>query len=181
MIDSTSFTSTVKSLRQSPYVPHISGFASLNYRLSTPPLLPQFVEFVQPENPARNAKHPAHLNDVEAAIAYLQGEYGFGANYVLVGHSCGATLAFQLREGWNMVGPKAVLGVEGIYDLGKLVDDHRSVPMYRYFTESAFGKDEEDWTKASPTTQRCDGSFAWENAKVGAVAQSAEDELVDGG
>lgn len=100
---------------------------------------------------------------------------------MLVGHSCGATLAFQLRvnQEEGLQGPKAVLGVEGIYDLKKLVNDHKSVPMYRYFTENAFGKDEEDWEAASPTTQK--GRFAWEGAKVVAITQSTEDELVDVG
>jgi kynurenine formamidase len=183
MIGASSFALTVSSLLQSQQaLPHISGFASLNYRLSTPPPLPQFAEFRprQLDDPARNVKHPAHLNDVEAALIYLQRKYGFGSNYVLIGHSCGATLAFQLqskKEG--VMGPKGILGVEGIYDLKKLRDDYKTIPMYQYFTESAFGKDEEDWKKASPTTQKNEGGFVWEKAQVMAIAQSRDDELVN--
>jgi hypothetical protein len=36
---------------------------------------------------------------VEAALAFLQNTYGFGQRYILVGHSCGATLAFQAVMG----------------------------------------------------------------------------------
>lgn len=36
---------------------------------------------------------------MEAALAFLQNTYGFGQRYILVGHSCGATLAFQAVMG----------------------------------------------------------------------------------
>lgn len=36
---------------------------------------------------------------MEAALAFLQNTYGFGPRYILVGHSCGATLAFQAVMG----------------------------------------------------------------------------------
>jgi pimeloyl-ACP methyl ester carboxylesterase len=181
MITASSFGLTVKHLLGNPNTrKDIAGFASLNYRLSTPPPLPQFAEFTEPGNEGRNVKHPAHLNDVVAGLKFLQEKYGFSENYVLVGHSCGATLAFQIpaEKGEGLKGPVGVLGVEGIYDLGKLRDDHSAVPMYQYFTESAFGIDEEAWRVASPTTQG--SGFAWEKAKVVALAQSDGDELVDG-
>lgn len=90
MITSNSFTLTVSSLLQSPFLSLISGFESLNYRLSTPSPLPQFAQFTQ--------SHPAHLNDIEPAITYLQAEYRFRTNYVLVGHFCGVALAFQITR-----------------------------------------------------------------------------------
>lgn len=180
MITSSSFTITVQHLLTSPLSPHISGFASLNYRLSTPPPLPQFSQYQEPDDPARNIKHPDHLNDVVNALHYLQETFGVGENYILVGHSCGATLAFQIPSNSVIETPAAVLGVEGIYDLKKLRDDHADVPMYQYFTESAFGTNEEAWKEASPTTQKNHtGGFAWEKAKVVALAQSNEDELVN--
>lgn len=179
MITSSSFSITATHLMTSPNSSHIAGFASLNYRLSTPPPLPQFAQFTEPDNPARNVKHPAHLDDVIAGLKYLQKKYSFGSNYILVGHSCGATLAFQIPNGRGVEPSAAVLGVEGIYDLKKLRDDHVAVPMYQYFTESAFGRDEVAWKEASPVSQRNEEGFAWEKAKVVALAQSDEDELVN--
>lgn len=51
-----------------------------------------------------------------------------------------------------MVRPAVILRVEGIYDLEKLRDGHVHIPMYQYFTESAYGTDEEKWRKVSLTT-----------------------------
>ncbi|KAH7305637.1 Alpha/Beta hydrolase protein [Rhexocercosporidium sp. MPI-PUGE-AT-0058] len=180
MITASSFSLTVQHLLSSPNSePYIAGYASINYRLSTPPPLPQFSQFVEPDNLARNVKHPAHLDDVVAAIKYLQKTFGFAENYILAGHSCGATLAFQISSEAGLAPPAGVLGVEGIYDLMKLRDDHKDIPMYQYFTESAFGSDESAWSLASPTTQKSEFLYVWEKAKVVALAQSDEDELVD--
>jgi len=63
--------------------------ATINYRLS--------YFHTRPE--AYQAKHPDHLNDVAGAIAYLQDRYKFGGNYVIIGHSCGATLSLQYVSG----------------------------------------------------------------------------------
>lgn len=123
--------------------------------------------------------HPAHLDDVIAALQYLQAKYKFADNYVLVGHSCGATLAFQIPNSARLVPPAGIIGVEGIYDLGRLRDRHRDVPMYQYFIESAFGKNEDAWKVASPTTQGSRDGFLWEGPRVVALAQSDGDELVD--
>ena len=107
----------------------------------------------QVADPARSSVHPDHIHDVQAAVRYLQQKYEIGRNYVLVGHSCGATLAWQVfASRWCEGGserrhrleitttskgvagndiqrekvredndhlplPKAVAGVEGIYDL----------------------------------------------------------------
>ncbi|KAJ6036229.1 hypothetical protein N7540_000508 [Penicillium herquei] len=96
-IKSDSFDATSKILRSSPGLP-ISGIASISYRLSAHPNHPQD-ELETPANEFRNAKHPDHIRDVEAALAFLQNTYNFGPRYILVGHSCGATLAFQAVMG----------------------------------------------------------------------------------
>jgi hypothetical protein len=96
MITASSFTLTIQKFLASPGpLSNIAGFASLNYRLSTPPPLPQFAEFMEPENPARNVKHPAHLNDVIAAFSYPQRTYEFGNNYILVGLAVALLLLFK--------------------------------------------------------------------------------------
>ena len=186
MITSTSVEPTLRYL--SPASLPIAGIASLNYRLSSYPSHPTYPSSL--DDASRNVRHPSHIQDVVTAIIWLQTKYKFGEQYVLVGHSCGATLAMQIVMGlWTeqktSVGestdlkmPLAVVGVEGIYDLNLLAINHKDVPMYREFIERAFGRDEEDWRKASPVS----GEFknSWQNARVVVLAWSAEDELVEG-
>jgi acetyl esterase/lipase len=69
----------------------IAGFASLNYTLS-----PKDRNPTHPADPSREGKHPDHILDVLRGLAFLQTQAGFWENYVLLGHSCGATLAFQV-------------------------------------------------------------------------------------
>ena len=60
-------------------------------------------------------------------------------NYILIGHSAGATLCFQTlgtRTPCTKLLPKAVVGLAGIYDLRDLVEEY---PDYRGFVEGAFG------------------------------------------
>lgn len=72
MITASSFALTVHSLLTSPSpLSNIAGFASLNCRLSIPPPLPQFQQFTQPDNPARNVKHPTHMNVVFTSLYCL--------------------------------------------------------------------------------------------------------------
>ncbi|KAF7719343.1 Uncharacterized protein PECH_006373 [Penicillium ucsense] len=89
---------TTKSVLQANYNLPIAGFASLNYRLSASVKFPQDKN-TTPAEEYRKAKHPDHIRDVEAALAFLQNTYNFGQRYILVGHSCGATLAFQAVMG----------------------------------------------------------------------------------
>jgi kynurenine formamidase len=100
---------------------------------------------------------------------------------VLVGHSCGATLAFQnlLSSQFPCQKPCAVLGVEGIYDLPALRDHFKDVPIYQEILAGAFGEDEELWKKASPTH----GNLAesWKEGKLVCIAHSKEDSMVDTG
>lgn len=86
--------------------------------------------------------------------------------YVLVGHSAGACLAFQAS---HIFGCKGVIGVEGIYDLGALVEEY---PEYEDFVEEAFGKDTSVWQKASPT------HLDFESTLRVKLVQSTEDQLL---
>ena len=103
------------------------ALASLNYRLS-------------PE-----VSHPSHRDDVITALEYLKEQYGM-KDYILVGHSAGACLAFPSSPYY--CGCKGIIGVEGIYDLEELVKEY---PEYEDFVEEAFGRDKDVWRKASPT------------------------------
>ncbi|KAJ5436785.1 hypothetical protein N7445_007670 [Penicillium cf. griseofulvum] len=95
VVTSESFGATESILREKGLP--ISGFASISYRLSAHPNHPQDPNTAPKD--FQDAKHPDHIRDVEAALALLQNTYGFGTRYILVGHSCGATLAFQAVMG----------------------------------------------------------------------------------
>ncbi|KKF96270.1 General stress protein 69 [Ceratocystis platani] len=114
------------------------GFASLEYRLSAHPDHPQ-----GPETPAtdiRSAQHPDHVNDICSGLELLEETYGLSkGQYMLVGHSCGATLAFQtFLEEFR----------------GGIVENHKDSPwagVYRDFVRGAFGEDEGGaWDDVSP-------------------------------
>ena len=165
----------------------IAGVASLNYKLSPYPDHP--TDPSSDDDPARNARHPEHIEDVLTAIAWLQGRYQFGERYVIVGHSAGATLAFQTAMGaWQSLSqarkgaqtvalPLSIVGVAGIYDLEALLNSFVHIPLYRHFLEAAFGEEKADWKEASPVSGKyCD---SWPNAKVVVLAHSRDDELVD--
>ena len=168
----------------------IAGVVSLNYRLSPYPTHPTHPSL--PEDVARNARHPAHIEDVLNAISWLQKEYDMGEEYVLVGHSCGATLAFQVvMNQWrsaratasgtdSLQMPLAIVGVEGIYDQSQLKESYKHselAAIYQEFLEGAFGKDEREWSRASPGS--ADFAHSWKNGKLAVLAWSQDDELVD--
>ncbi|MCJ1382139.1 hypothetical protein MMC17_005251 [Xylographa soralifera] len=168
----------------------IAGVVSLNYRLSPYPTHPTLPSL--PDDVARNARHPAHIEDVLNAISWLQKEYDIGEEYVLVGHSCGATLAFQVvMDQWrSTIGsasgtehfemPHAIVGVEGIYDQFQLKETYKHseyAAVYQEFLEGAFGKDEREWSKASPGN--ADFAHSWKTGKLAVLAWSKDDELVD--
>ncbi|CCX04397.1 Similar to Probable kynurenine formamidase; acc. no. A5DNX8 [Pyronema omphalodes CBS 100304] len=98
--------------------------------------------------PPNTARHPDHINDVLSALEYLHKKYTL-SNYVIIGHSAGATLACQAVEailaGRNLPLPKVIMGLEGIYDIGGLVKEYGD--DYRGFVEGAFGQ-EEEWPPA---------------------------------
>ncbi|KAK0639421.1 Alpha/Beta hydrolase protein [Cercophora newfieldiana] len=138
----------------------LAGLASLNYRLSPYPGRPS-------SDPAYAARHPDHISDVLHGIAFLQRAGVATGGYVLAGHSCGATLAFQAvmsPSRWGLgrlegmiTHPDVVVGLNGLYDLAGFV---RSPPAgyeglreaYEEFTRGAFGADEEVWRAVCPAT-----------------------------
>jgi len=170
-----------------PGIHPIAGVASINYRLS--PYASHPNKPSSPDDPSRNVTHPAHIEDIITALTKLQQWYDFGERYILVGHSCGATLAFQTVMGlWSAPAdpvasdaafekPVAIVGVAGIYDLPLLASTFRAVPIYGEFLEGAFGKDDGKWLKVSPTSGKYEKT--WQNAKATVLAWSKDDTLVD--
>lgn len=120
-------------------------FASVNYRLS-----PQ-------------VQHPAHVQDVAHAIAWLHehvSEYGGDPDRMFVlGHSSGAHLAalvatdeeYLQEAGEDLSIIKGVIVLDGGgYDIPKMVNSGELFAQGRY--ERAFGKDQDVWIDASPVT-----------------------------
>lgn len=189
-VTSASFNATESILREKGLP--IAGFASISYRLSAHPNHPQDPTNTDPKD-FQDAKHPDHIADVEAALAFLQNTYGFGTRYILVGHSCGATLAFQsvmgALSGHREQGlatltaqPTAIVGVAGIYDLRRLRDTHVDISAYQDFIEGAFGADEMLWDGVSPAQvagpRGVEGG--WNSGTLAVLAYSKDDGLVDG-
>jgi kynurenine formamidase len=131
----------------------------------------------------------------------LQKKYGFGERYLLVGHSVGATMAFQVvlsqKVPWipstgasaegetecRVEPPMAILGVEGIYDFPLIVKTGPPEVKDKYvkLTRGAFGKDEEVWLEVSPA-QYSEAAYtrSWGGGRhLVIVAHSWDDELVD--
>ncbi|KAK4997378.1 hypothetical protein LTR66_003202 [Elasticomyces elasticus] len=187
-IDASTFTHTRNTLLDAGCAKQIAGYASLNYRLSPYPAHP--TDPSNPSDPSRNAKHPDHINDILAALLYLQEAYQFEDRYVLAGHSCGATLAFQVaaKRYWgsqyeatfalelNVVPPLAILGLEGLYDLPALVKYHDREPIYAQIVGNAFGS-AASWQAVSPAS--ADYKDSWQEGTLVVLAHSKEDELVE--
>ncbi|KAL4937475.1 Alpha/Beta hydrolase protein [Aspergillus oleicola] len=164
---------------------HISGLASISYRLSAHPSHPQDPATLPSH--LRTAKHPDHLADIQTALSFLQEKYKFGGRYVLVGHSCGATLAFecvmsslnpQVERQSQYERPLAILGMAGIYDLRGLRDKNKDISAYQEFIAGAFGNDEGVWDAVSPGVVKTDeGVQGWKEGRVVVLAHSKSDEL----
>ena len=186
-ISASSYRKIRDILLETAAADRIAGYASINYRLSPYPSHPK--DPSNPSDPARNAKHPDHINDVLAAILHLQETYHFEDRYVLVGHSCGATLALQvaMKRYWgsqyestfalelNVVPPVAIVGLEGIYDISALVKYHGKESEYKDFIVNAFGPS--GWDALSPANADFDGS--WPDGKLVVLAHSRDDTLVE--
>ncbi|KAL2179797.1 uncharacterized protein P884DRAFT_237743 [Thermothelomyces heterothallicus CBS 202.75] len=165
--------------RASCGTPKLAGVVSLNYRLSPHPSYPPSPSPSGP-NPSRQARHPDHIADVLAGLAFLRrrlllpddrgddddrdghgGENASAGRWILAGHSCGATLAFQSvmdPSRWGLpagagtekddaiLPPAAIVGFNGLYDLAGFI---ASPPAgyahlreaYRGFVTAAFGPD----------------------------------------
>ncbi|KFY70699.1 hypothetical protein V498_10262, partial [Pseudogymnoascus sp. VKM F-4517 (FW-2822)] len=184
LIDSTSFRPALSLLSTTPRptAVQISGYASLNYRLSPYPSHPSHPS--TPSDPSRAAQHPEHLDDITTALLLLEKVYGIDGRYLLAGHSCGATLAFQVPAisggGEKLPVPSVIIGSEGIYDIPSLLE-RNSHPIYREFIISAFGEAEEMWGAASPRLAASGGEEPrlWEKAGVVTISHSEEDEYVE--
>lgn len=165
----------------------IRGFASIDYRLSGRSSATDDAARGQDSAAAAAAaRHPDHIIDVRSALNLLAVEYGLTSDYILIGHSAGATLAFQVLMGRDVIHassspdllpPSAVIGISGIYDLLGL--DARHNGDYTGFISAAFGSDKDAWVKASPA--RYSGNFKtnWGAQPLAVVAWSPEDSLVD--
>lgn len=181
----------------------IAGFASLDYTLSGGGDKGGGPDSDQ----SRTGKHPDHVVDVLRGVAFLQEIIGFAENYILLGHSCGATLSFQvLMDSARWVAPRlsggertgstpsvpsppkvtkpiTVIGLDGIYDLPGLVKDPgekhaRWIPEYEAFTREAFGDDEKTWLEVSPISVKdWVGEWGRNDGKV-VLVQSHDDTLV---
>ncbi|KAK5051007.1 hypothetical protein LTR84_003566 [Exophiala bonariae] len=104
-IKAASFAPTLHHILKSsdPATAKIAGYASLDYTLSGG----------EAGEASRNARHPDHIIDVLRGIGFLQDIVGFKDNYIILGHSCGATLLFQAlmdRERWRI--PRVVVAGE---------------------------------------------------------------------
>jgi hypothetical protein len=167
----------------------IAGFASIDYRLSLHPQFPQD-ETKTPTFEYRGAQHPDHLDDVRAALGFLQLTYGFGSNYVLVGHSAGGALSFQLlatcssssspsrqqEEKENPALPAAIVAFEGLYDFAGV--NARYDGQYASFFCSAFG-DPSNWAAASPIEFGGNYAEKWCGGNLLLLGWSPDDTLVD--
>ncbi|KAI0977316.1 alpha/beta-hydrolase [Xylaria arbuscula] len=168
----------------------IAGFASIDYRLSPHPEFPQDPA-TTPAAQFRGAQHPDHIDDVRAALVFLQQTYGFGADYLLLGHSAGGALAFQLLatspfpssgapiapQVEHPVLPVAIVGFEGLYDFTGV--DQRYGGAYAPFFRGAFGEDPASWDAAAPI--KFGGNYAekWPGGKIVLLGWSPDDTLVD--
>ncbi|KAH8649719.1 Alpha/Beta hydrolase protein [Tricladium varicosporioides] len=182
---------TIETLLQTSQYQHlvqknVAGFASVSYRLSPHLAFPQDAT-TTPKSKYRNAKHPDHLQDIIFSINFLQSKYGFGSNYVLIGHSCGATLALQTVMRHSLLvdqnipaiqNPEVIVGVAGIYDLRLIRDTHKEITAYNDFLVGAFGENEEEWDHLSPAKFQ-NFRKSWPEGKKLILVSSSGDELVD--
>ncbi|KAI1827921.1 hypothetical protein F4861DRAFT_491672 [Xylaria intraflava] len=164
----------------------IAGFASIDYRLSPHPGFPQDPA-TTPKDEYRGAQHPDHIDDIRSALVFLQRTYGFKSNYLLIGHSAGAALAFQLlapsTSSDASVGteqpvlPAAIMGLEGLYDFTGV--NERFGGAYAPFFRSAFGEDPAAWDRAAPIKFTGNYAATWLGRRLVLLGWSPDDTLVD--
>ncbi|KAK5940591.1 Kynurenine formamidase [Knufia obscura] len=182
-VDSTSFKPTISLIEESQSQTastlhsRISGYASLNYRLAPHPAYPQDPK-TTPSYTLNTSRWPNQLDDVMAGLQHLQRTYPDSKDYILVGHSVGATLAFLAVLKASEAGittPRAVAGVSGIYDYPAI---HKSNPDYEALTNNAM--DTKYYEEASPALYSADQyEEQWHQEKrVIVIAHSRDDELV---
>ena len=185
------------------------GIASINYGLSPhPDFPPRHVTEGQTESQKRHSQeniHPDHIQDVQKALAHLHQHHKIGTpGYLICGHSCGATLAFQsLMKDWfgsnvkyppeypkphptnpqeraseqspflSVTPPRAVIGLEGIYDIPEFVSFHKAEPYYLDFVKGALGSDQSVWADASTT------NGTYKSLELAILGHSPNDEYVE--
>lgn len=188
------FLPTIEALLSShPMLrPAIRGFASLDYRLSSHPNHAQDPSSTPPDR-LRCAKHPDHIRDVCLALRYLDAKFNMRDRYILVGHSVGATLAFQLlmgdqatkgsaspaaqpTEAGALPLPSSILAIAGIYEFHDFAYRHGGpyIPM----VEGALGPDHSKWNDAAPLKASLAGR--WMGERLALLSYSTDDTLVDG-
>ena len=126
--------------------------------------------------------HPCHIQDCALAVKWIHehGEQHLGFKpdkLYLSGHSAGGQLTGLLTlcpEYLNspsvQASIKGVIGIEGIYDIPKLIERW---PEYSDFVELAFTTDKHLWTNGSPQYFKCN------NLPPYLILHSLEDELVN--
>lgn len=134
-------------------------------------------------------KYPDHVHDCAAAIKWFRypgrnAYYGYDPDRIfLVGHSVGAQLAGVLTLDPRWLGDdyraiRGVVGVQGVYDLPKLVD---SMPFFLPFVEAAFGRREDEekrlWIYASPQYLLLPDHY---RMAPQLIVHSPEDDALDG-
>ncbi|KAK1829259.1 kynurenine formamidase [Podospora conica] len=160
-------------------------YVSLSYRLSP-----------SASRPDNTARHPDHIADVLAALGFLR-RLGVTPD-ILVGHSCGATLAVQAvveAEGrWGVAGERVtgvrtVVGVNGLWDLEGFICGGQGGAEwdglrggYEEFVRGAFGGGREVWRGVSPGSWGPGWGAEWEGGEGRRVwlVRSRGDELVPG-
>lgn len=178
----------------------IEAIASLNYTLSAFPTHPGDLHesnMDRQRDIAREAVHPEHVRDIILGLRLLRSLGMDDQSYILSGHSCGATIAFQAAlqppgyfglDGISDVPCAAALvGLNGLYDLPALVDglgpahEHASSD-FRMMLTSAFGPNASAWAQASPArfsaSQISDCVRKGEAPRLVLVDQSIDDQLV---
>lgn len=120
------------------------ALASVNYRLSPNP----------PSDGPGAVRHPAHVQDVTAAVAWLRRNAVTHrldpGRVVLMGHSAGAFLVSLAATDPRYVDASCAVSLDTRYDIAAEVAEGgaQAEAMYR----NAFGDDPAVWRDASPTT-----------------------------
>ena len=122
---------------------------------------------------APQAKHPKQVDQVEAALTELAKQKHVSCNmdrWYLVGHSAGAHMISFWDSKYSNQRVKGFIGLEGIYDIPKLVERW---PEYKgEFIEAEFGEAAK-WVAASPARLKMKSKAPW------LIIQSEQDELVE--
>ncbi len=174
--------------------------ASINYTISQFPTRATLAYDTIKDHhldPAREAVHPQHVSDVLRGLDLLRSFDLTDQSYILSGHSCGATLAFQcilqppqhygLENVPEPPAPAALLGLNGLYDLPALVNGLGASHIhlrdeYEMLLSTAFGADEGTWSAASPAcfdpADIADRVRDGKAPRLVVLDQSTEDQLV---